>query len=119
MEIIIQKYQLIQGNKVYSLSTQASQEKLKLKCEDFNVEYPSVYVCEYTLLELMQLTPLFASVSTIKQAQEIFENIIVNQKMRVESQGDYLILQIFVKKEDGGEEYFSLLLNLLIQMLQI
>ena len=112
MEIIIQKYQLAQGNKVYSLSTQASQEKLKLTCEDINVEHPSVYVCEFTLLELMQLTPLFASVSTIKQAQEIFENIIVNQKVRVESQGDYLILQIFVKKEDGGEEYFSLLLNL-------
>ena len=112
MEIIIQKYQLAQGNKVYSLSTQASQEKLKLTCEDINVEHPSVYVCEFTLLELIQLTPLFASVSTIKQAQEIFENIIVNQKVRVESQGDYLILQIFVKKEDGGEEYFSLLLNL-------
>ena len=112
MEIIIQKYQLAQGNKVYSLSTQASQEKLKLTCEDINVEHPSVYVCEFTLLELMQLTPLFASVSTIKQAQEIFENIIVNQKVRVESQGDYLIFQIFVKKEDGGEEYFSLLLNL-------
>ncbi len=85
MEIIIQKYQLIQGNKVYSLSTQASQEKLKLTCEDFNVEYPSVYACEYTILELMQLTPLFASVSTIKQAQEIFGNIIVNQKVRVET----------------------------------
>ena len=112
MEIIIQKYQLAQGNKVYSLSTQASQEKLKLICEDINVEHPSVYVCEFTLLELMQLTPLFASVSNIKQAQEIFENIIVNQKVRVESQGDYLIFQIFVKKEDGGEEYFSLLLNL-------
>jgi len=112
MEIIIQKYQLTQGNKVYSLSTQASQGKLKLECEDTNAEHPSVYVCEFTLLELMQLTPLFASVSTIKQAQEIFENIIVNQKVSVESQGDYLILQIFVKKEDGGEEYFSLLLNL-------
>ncbi len=111
MEIIIQKYELTQGNKKYSFSTQTSNGKLRLSCQEINTGNPSVYIGEFTLSDLTKLSSLFLSISSISEAQTVFDDIITNQKVKVESQGEYIFLQMFIKKKDGNEEYFSLLLS--------
>ena len=112
MDSKIQRYEIEQGEKKYNLSTQVKNGKLRLICEELNIENPSAYIGEYLLVELIQLTSLFASISNISEAQNIFENIITNQKVSVEEKEKNIILKIFIKKEDGIEEYFSLQLNL-------
>ena len=112
MDSKIQRYEIEQGGKKYNLSTQVKNGKLRLICEELNIENPSAYIGEYLLVELIQLTSLFASISNISEAQNIFENIITNQKVSVEEKEKNIILKIFIKKEDGIEENFSLQLNL-------
>ena len=111
MEIVVQKYEIEQDGKIYNISTQAYKGKLRLICEEANVEQPLTYFAEFTLADLAQLSSVFASISNISEAQDIFENIVINQKVEVEPQGEYIYLKIGIKKE-GMEEYFTVLLNL-------
>ena len=114
MEIIVQKYEIETGGKIYNISTQVGQNKLRLICEEKNTENPLSYFAEFSLMDLMQLSSIFASISSLSEAQNIFENIIINQKIEIESQGEYIYLKILIKKE-GMEESFSILLNLFNQ----
>ena len=114
MEIIVQKYEISQGGKTYNISTQVGQNKLRLICEETGTEHPLAYFAEFTLNDLIQLSSIFASISNLSEAQEIFENIIINQNIEIDSQGDYIYLKISTKKE-GIEENFSILLNLFNQ----
>ena len=114
MEIIVQKYEISQGGKTYNISTQLGQNKLRLICEETGTEHPLAYFAEFTLNDLIQLSSIFASISNLSEAQNIIENIIINQNIEVESQGDYIYLKLTAKKE-GIEENFSILLNLFNQ----
>lgn len=114
MDIIVRNYKIETGGKTYNISTQVSQNKLRLICEEKDTEYPLAYFAEFTLSDLMQLNTIFASISNLTEAQNILENIVINQKIEIESQGEYINLKIFVKKEGMGES-FSLLLNLFNQ----
>ena len=114
MEIIVQKYEIEQGGKIYNILTQVGRSKLRLICEETGTEHPLAYFAEFTLIDLIQLSSIFASISNLNEAQDIFENIIINQKIEIEPQGDYIYLKISIKKE-GIEEYFTILLNLFNQ----
>ena len=114
MEIIVQKYEISQGGKTYNISTQLTQNKLRLVCEETDTEHPLAYFAEFTLNDLIQLSSIFASISNLSEAINIFENIVINQNVEVDSQGDYIYLKISTKKE-GIEENFSILLNLFNQ----
>ena len=110
MEIIVQKYEIEQGGKIYNLTTQSFQGKLRLTCEETNTENPLAYSGVFTLNEMKQLSSSFANCSSIPEVQDVFENIVINQKVSVEYQGEYIFLKIGIKNENI-EEYFSLQLN--------
>ena len=112
MENIIQKYKIRQGNKNYNLSTKINKDKLIFIIKDLNYNNQLVYIGEYLLIELKQISSLFSSASNIYEGQIIFDNIMTNQKVSLEFEIDYINLKIFIKKKDGIEEYFSLKLNL-------
>ena len=87
-------------------------DKLRLILQDASTGNPVSYYVDYTLSELTQLGSLFASVSSFSEAKNVFENIIMNQKVEVEPQGEYIYLKFCIKKE-GMEEYFTILLSVL------
>ena len=111
MEIVVQKYEIEQDGKIYNFSTQGLQGKLRLILEEANVPSPMAYSAVYTLNELKQLSSCFANCSSISEAQNVFENIVINQKVSVEYQGEYIFLKVGIKSENM-EEYFSLSLNM-------
>ena len=115
MENPVKKYQLEQGDKKYNLSTQIYQDKLRFVCIELNSINPLVYIAEYSLPELIQVSGVFSLISTISQAQDKLDNIIVNEKVNVESQDNFINLNILIKKENQIEENFSLKLNLFTQ----
>lgn len=119
MEIIIQKYELSQGNNKYILSTQTSQQKLRLSCEEINTPNPSVFISEYTISDFKKISSVFSLISSIKEAQKLFDNIITNQKVSVGSKGAYILLQIFINKNNGDTENFTLTLNKVNQNMSV
>ena len=112
MEIIVQKYELESGGRTYNITIQSIKDKLRLILEDANTEHSLSYYADYSLGELAQLSSLFASASSFSVATRIFEDIIMNQKVEVEPQGEYIYLKVSIKKE-GMEEYFTILLSVL------
>ena len=111
MENPVKKYKLEQDGKEYNLSTQIYQDKFRLVCIELNQITPLVFVGEFSLNELMQLSPIFSSISTISQADEIFDKIITTQKMSIESNDNYIFLRLMVKT-DQIESNFAIKLNL-------
>ena len=111
MEILVQKYELEQDGKMYNISTQIFKDKLRLILEEANIDNSLIYTAIFTLNELMQLSSIFSSISSISEAQNIFENIIINQKITIEYHGEYINLKIGIK-EKNIEEYFTIPLNL-------
>ena len=112
MEIIVQKYELESRGVTYNITIQSMRDKLRLILQDASTGNPVSYYVDYTLSELAQLSSLFASVSSFSEATSVFENIIMNQKVEVEPQGEYKYLKVSIKKE-GMEEYFTILLSVL------
>ena len=111
MEILVQKYELEQDGKIYNISTQIFKDKLRLILEEANIDNSLIYTAIFTLNELMQLSSIFSSISSISEAQNIFENIIINQKITIEYHGEYINLKVGIK-EKNIEEYFTIPLNL-------
>ena len=96
---------------MYNISTQIFKDKLRLILEEANIDNSLIYTAIFTLNELMQLSSIFSSISSISEAQNIFENIIINQKITIEYHGEYINLKIGIK-EKNIEEYFTIPLNL-------
>ena len=111
MEILVQKYELEQDGKMYNISTQIFKDKLRLILEEANIDNSLIYTAIFTLNELMQLSSIFSYISSISEAQNIFENIIINQKITIEYHGEYINLKVGIK-EKNIEEYFTIPLNL-------
>ena len=99
MEIIVQKYELEQDGKTYSITTQVTNGKLRIICEETNAEYPLAYFAEFTLTDLVQLSSAFASISNISEAVDIFTNNPAEISERVYARiiSDELMGQIFAR----------------------
>ena len=115
MENPVNKYQLEQDDKNYTLSTQIFQDKLRFLCIELNTESPLVFTGEFSLNDLKQLNAIFFTVSTISQVQDIFDNIVTTKKVSIESDNNSILLKLFVGEENQSEDYFSLKLNLFNQ----
>ena len=112
MENPVKKYQLEQDGKTYTLLTQIYQDRLRFVCIEANSIKSLVFTGEFTLSDLIELNQLFTSITSISQTQDLFDKIITNQKVSIESQGNYINLTIMLIKDDNIEEKFTLRLNL-------
>ena len=99
MDNNIQKYQIMQSGKTYILSSEIKNDFIRLTCVEVNVESPQVFVGDYKLNYLRQLNPLFNSTSTIQQAQELIDNTIENQKLKVENKGTSINIYLFIPNQ--------------------
>ena len=115
MENPVKKYELEQDGKKYTLSTQIFEDKLRFVCIEVNQLNPLVYTGEFSLKDIMQLNEIFASITTISQAEAIFDQILVNQKVSLETEGNFLNLKIILKKDEHSDISFTLKLNLFKQ----
>ena len=62
MEINAQNYSLEQDGKIYNISTQIIEDKLRLICEETNTEHPLSYFAEFTLMDLVKLSSSFSKI---------------------------------------------------------
>ena len=112
MDNSVQQYQLVQKGKKYILITKILQNKLRFSCTESDTINPLTFIGDFSMIDLMQLNPIFYPITNISQAQEIFDKIATTQKLSIEPGQNHINLKIFLKRENRPEECFSLLLNL-------
>jgi hypothetical protein len=112
MEDSTQKYELAQNGKKYVLAIEIVQDKLRFSCTDFDPLTPLTFVGNFPLFHLKKLGSMFAYISSLSEAQNIFDEIISSQRVSIEQQQNYVNLQILINRGELSEETFSLQLNL-------
>ena len=112
MESKIKKYELNQNGKKYILSIQIYEDKLRFACIEYYQEKQTIFIGEYTLTSLMQISSTFSNLTEISKALEIFDSLILNQKVNIQLKENFLYLNILIKNENSSEEKFSIKLIL-------
>ena len=112
METIIKKYELKQNGKRFILSCQIFEDKLRFACLEYLINTQIIYIGEFSIKDLVQINSVFSSLTEITKAQEIFDSLIISQKVSIELKDNYLNLNIIIKKEDQSDEKFTIKLRL-------
>ena len=112
MESKIKKYELNQNGKKYILSIQIYEEKLRFACIEYYQEKQAIFIGEFTLTSLMGISSIFSDLTEISKALEIFDSLILNQKVNIQLKENFLYLNILIKKENSMDEKFSIKLIL-------
>jgi hypothetical protein len=115
MESTPQKYELIQNGKKYILSTQISGEYIMLKCIERDVINPPIFIGNFSLSQLKQLSSLFNSFSDLSQALNLLNQAIENQKVSIEYKGELINVILFLTSETESEDEFSIKFDLNMQ----
>ena len=113
METKIKKYELKQHGKKYILSTQIFEDKLRFACIEMAQDKQIIYIGQFTINDLIQISPAFSTLTEISKAQELFDMLILKQKVSIENKENYLNLNIIIKRENQADEKLTIKLNLL------
>ena len=113
METKIKKYELKQHGKKYILSTQIFEDKLRFACIEMAQDKQIIYIGQFSINDLIQISPAFSTLTEISKAQELFDMLILKQKVSIENKENYLNLNIIIKRENQADEKLTIKLNLL------
>ena len=113
METKIKKYELIQHGKKYILSSQIFEDKLRFACIEMAQDKQIIYIGQFSINDLIQISPAFSTLTEISKAQELFDMLILKQKVSIENKENYLNLNIIIKRENQADEKLTIKLNLL------
>ena len=112
MESKQKRYQLEQKGKKYILSIQTFQDKLRFVCIEFSSDKQIIYIGQFNILELTKISSVFSSVTEISEALDLFDEMIVKQKINIELKENYLNLNILIKNPNKPDEKFTIKLIL-------
>ena len=115
MESPPQKYEIIQNGKKYILTTEISGEYIILKCIESDSINPPIFIGQFSLSQLRQLSSLFNSFSDLSQALNLLNQTIENQKVSVEHKGELLNVILFLTSETESEDELSIKFDLNMQ----
>ena len=107
MSTSIQKFQLSQGGKNYILTTQIEGDSIKITCVESMVPNSPIYLGQFTLYQLCQLSKMFNTMTSISQALEFLNQSIESQKVSVESQGNLINIILFFQREAETQNIVS------------
>ena len=99
MEDYKKKYEISQDGNKYILTTEIYNGNIRLTCVELNKSNPLVYIGDFTLEYLKQLSSLFSSVSIIEQALILINDTIEARKVNIESKGDYINILLYLLNE--------------------
>ena len=112
MESKQKRYQLEQKGKKYILSIQTFKDKLRFVCIEVSSDKQIIYIGQFNILELTKISSVFSSVTEISEALDLFDEMIVKQKINIELKENYLNLNILIKNPNKPDEKFTIKLIL-------
>ena len=90
-------YQLKQGDEDYILSITIIEPNIKIACEDSKSQ---IYSKELTLEDIKSLDEIFSNVQNTFDITESFDNILRNEKVRVEEESGLVQVIFFIASEN-------------------
>lgn len=90
-------YQLMQEDGDYIFSITLLEESIKLTCEDSKGQ---IYSKTYSLEEIKSLDQYFANIQSNFDVIDTFDNILKNEKVRVEIESGVLQIILFILSEE-------------------
>ena len=95
----VQKYQLIQDDKIYILSTGLVGQNLKIACYEYkdnnneNIGYASIY----TIQQLQRANPVFKMTQDCEDVQWMFEDVILDQSVGILEKDGFLDVYFYIR----------------------
>ena len=83
METKIKKYELKQHGRKYILSSQIFENKLRFACIEITSEKQIIYIVQFNINDLIQISPAFSTLTEISKAQGLFDMLILKQKVSI------------------------------------
>ena len=99
-----QRYQVIQDDKDYIISTRLIGDKIRIECQDNNFESSPVYSRDYTLLELTSFSEIFNFTPSVVEVQNELNNAIERQEVKITNEGEYIEVVFNVKIKSYSQE---------------
>ena len=98
MDKNVQRYQLSQDDKQYILTSRVHKGKVRLTCYEVNNKSnnPPVFVGDFSLDYLKELSSLFNMAFTIEEAQNIINKTIEAQQIIVLIQMDNILIYYYI-----------------------
>ena len=107
-----QRYQVTQDGKDYILSTNIINNKIRIECQDNNINPPQRYSRDYSLLDLTSFSEIFTLIHSTTEAQNELDNAIERQQVRISKQGDNIMEIIFNVQVDAYSQELTFQLPL-------
>jgi len=85
-----QRYQVIQDDKDYILSTKLIGNKIRIECQDNNFQSSPTYSRDYSLNDLTSFSEIFSFTPSIVEAQNELNNSIERQEVKITNEGEYI-----------------------------
>ena len=95
------RYEIVQGEAKYILTSKLNGEYVRLICVESDKENPLIYIGDFSLHYLKQLGTIFNSVSTIEEAQNIINSAIEAQKIIIDRQPNLINVSLFLLNNDA------------------
>ena len=99
-----QRYQVIQDDKDYILSTKLIGNKMRIECQDNNFPSSPIYSRDYSLNDLTSFSEIFSFTPSIVEAQNALNNSIERQEVKITNEGDYMEIVFNVKVNSYSQE---------------
>jgi hypothetical protein len=99
-----QRYQVIQDDKDYILSTKLIGNKMRIECQDNNFPSSPTYSRDYSLNDLTSFSEIFSFTPSIVEAQNELNNSIERQEVKITNEGDYIEIVFNVKVNSYSQE---------------
>ena len=96
MDKNIQKYELIQDGRKYIISTEIIENNVRLICVEVNKDKPPVFLNDFSLNYLRELSKSFYTTLTIRDAQDLINKTIESQKVSIENNQNSLNVLLFL-----------------------
>ena len=99
-----QRYQVIQDDKDFIISTRLIGDKVRIECQDNNYESSPIYSRDYTLLELTSFSEIFNFTPSVAEVQNELNNAIERQEVKITNEGEYIEIVFNVKVNAYSQE---------------
>ena len=96
----IHKYELSQDGRKYILSTEIIGNNMRLTCEELNNENPTKYLNTFSHDYLRILNNTFNSSFTIREAQDLVNNTIEDQKVFIENNQNSINIVLYLPNQN-------------------
>jgi hypothetical protein len=98
------RYQVIQDDKDFILSTKLIGNKIRIECQDNNFPSSPTYSRDYSLNDLTSFSEIFSFTPSIVEAQNELNNSIERQEVKITNEGDYMEIVFNVKVNSYSQE---------------